>query len=1077
MALGDRIRLPALNLIHRRPRLLHTLEQFIETGHRLITVYAPGGYGKSILLADFAQTTDLPVCWCSLEPADRDPTSFLTLLAYSIIDRFHEIEPEPLLKLVERGDTQASIHRIVELLSVVGPHIIIIDDYHKAVSTGMALVLNRLLEQLPETSTMIVAARDDMNLATGQILDLLISERATGLSEEELRFNRDELQLVMRKRFGRQLNLVSAEEIGRATDGNIAQILLAGHMMRAGQAVTSRHLLGDDRDVIYSYLAGEVFEKQPPELQRFMLYTSVLPDMTPQLCNGLLEITNASACIETLLRNDLFVTQIGERFKYHDLFSEFLRNRLAQDETLYRNIMLKAANLLAAFKYYEDAVNLYLSAQAWKQVADILEQQGRFFYDTGRALTLHSWLTQISKEELDRRPRLLMLFARILYNDLGELELAITYFQHTEEQLVAAQDWTGAAEAMIYRASALRIRGKVRDALALAVGGLERLEDLQADSHLLAWAIRHRGLANSANGHLDKALSDLRRSLDLFKAHDDRYNIGMCQHDIGVCLERVGNINGARQHYLEALRAWETLGNANEMANALNSLGFCAYLKGNFEEALKRVKESLDIALQIGATYRISVAQATLGDVYLGRKEYGRAVDAYQVSIEFAREAGVQVLEVYGLVKIGECLLQQHNLAEALRLASHAREVAIEAGLIYEQGLACSLQAKIYAHRAEYEASLDMFAIASGCLAGGEVLEQVKMRFWWGYSLLLDLRAAAALEQLQEGLSLALTIGELIMGLEPTLLETQRLFLHFLHRQDTPISTRDNIRFLLDQSRAKIDQSSPSLQVFAFGPPTIIVGGVHKQFSQRGGIRKAPEFLLYLILTGQGVGCRWSDVCAAIWPDSDPQKASVLFHQYLKRFRKAILGLPEYITLRHDYYQVNPGYLDWCDALTFDILFERAARLPPEKALDVYLEIVALYQGEFLAGFELGEWGTAYRASCETRFLQVVSLVSQQLLAEGAEQEALAVIRKGLSHDNYREDLHRNAMRAYAQAELYDQLAIYYTELCQVFEEELGGPPSPETERLYQHLMPQEKHLPPRELAAAAPDGRTRSRH
>src|SRR5512145_1672147 len=182
MTFEDRIRLPALNLIHRRPRLLNMLTQFVEQGQRLITIYAPGGYGKSILLADFAQTTDLPVCWCSLELADRDPTSFLTLLSYSIIDRFHEIEPDRLLSLVTRGNTQNSIHRIADLLSQVGHHIIIIDDYHKAVSAGMTLALNRLLDQLPATSTMIVAARGDMTLETGQIIDLLISERASGLS-------------------------------------------------------------------------------------------------------------------------------------------------------------------------------------------------------------------------------------------------------------------------------------------------------------------------------------------------------------------------------------------------------------------------------------------------------------------------------------------------------------------------------------------------------------------------------------------------------------------------------------------------------------------------------------------------------------------------------------------------------------------------------------------------------------------------------------------------------------------------------------------------------------------------------
>src|SRR5512138_2879260 len=117
MSFEDRIRLPTLNLIHRRHRLLNLLTQFVEAGKRLITIYAPGGYGKSILLADFAQTTDLPVCWCSLEPVDRDPTSFLNLLAYSITDRFHEIEPDSLFRLVQRGDTQVSTRRIADLLA------------------------------------------------------------------------------------------------------------------------------------------------------------------------------------------------------------------------------------------------------------------------------------------------------------------------------------------------------------------------------------------------------------------------------------------------------------------------------------------------------------------------------------------------------------------------------------------------------------------------------------------------------------------------------------------------------------------------------------------------------------------------------------------------------------------------------------------------------------------------------------------------------------------------------------------------------------------------------------------------
>ena len=161
MALVDQIQLPTLNYIHRRPRLLNQLIDFVEAQQRLISIYAPGGYGKSILLTDFAQTTDLPVCWCSLIPANRDPASFLTLLAYSITDRFHEIDPAQLDKIVARGDTEMSIHHIVETLATVGEHIIIIDEMDavcrargtRSDSTGVGdTVVNQLLAKIALTN-------------------------------------------------------------------------------------------------------------------------------------------------------------------------------------------------------------------------------------------------------------------------------------------------------------------------------------------------------------------------------------------------------------------------------------------------------------------------------------------------------------------------------------------------------------------------------------------------------------------------------------------------------------------------------------------------------------------------------------------------------------------------------------------------------------------------------------------------------------------------------------------------------------------------------------------------------------
>ncbi len=1054
MALEDRIHLPTLNLIHRRPRLLNMLTEFVETGKRLITIYAPSGYGKSILLADFAQTTDLPVCWCSLVPADRDPTSFLTLLAYSIADRFHEIEPDGLLKLVEQGNTQTSIHRLAGLLAGVGPHVIIIDDYHKAVSAGITLALNGLLKQLPATSSIIVAARGDMTLETGQITDLLMAERATGLSEEELRFTTEELQLVMRKRFGRRIDPESAAEIVRATDGNIAQILLTGHIMHIDQMIGSlKQGLGDDREMIYSYLAGEVFDKQRPELQRFMLHTAILPDMTVELCNELLAITDSQAYLEELVHKDLFITQIGRGFRYHDLFAEFLHTKLAEDAVLYRQVSIKAANLLAARSRFEEAVHLYLSVQAWEGAATLLETTGTLFYNTGRALTLNNWLAQIPEPELAQRPQLLLLRGQVLNGHLGDLKLAITFYQQAEEQFLKQRNLIGVAEAQVFRSSALRMMGRATEALELVTNALDQLEALKADDRVMAWAIRTRGIAHGTQGNIVEALADARRALALFESLGDSYRIGICHHEIGVNLEHQGNISGAEHHYQQALRTWETLGNASDLANTLNSLGVCSCLRGDYDRALEQFQQSFDIAIQIGVARRAAFAQAGIGDAYLARQVYDRAAEAYATSTEFARQASVRSLEIYNMVKLGECFYQQHNLIQALKLASQAREITAETGLNFEQGLACALQAKIYVHQAEYAASFDFFAEALGCLAGNNILEQAKVRLWWGYSLLLDLRTSAAFEQLQEAIRLALSMGELIQGLGPTVVETQQLLLHFWYQPHTPSGIRDSIRLLLTQSLRRIDISKPSLQVFAFGPPSLIIAGDQQQFVQRGRIRKTPEFLLYLILEGQN-GCRWSEVSTAIWSDMTTDKASLAFHQTLRRVRDTILKGANYITVENDYYQINSDYLKWCDALAFEKLFERMVTASsPEETLALQLEIISLYQGEFLAGFELGYWGMTYRANYETRFLQVVKLASEQLLKAGAPQEAMSIVNKGLTHDNFREDLHRVAFRAYARLGLYSHLTVHYVELCKMFERELGLAPEPETQQLYEQLL------------------------
>jgi LuxR family maltose regulon positive regulatory protein len=57
-----------------RPRLAARLTEGMDRG--LVLVTAPAGYGKSVLLADWARSLARPVAWLSLDEGDNDPARF-----------------------------------------------------------------------------------------------------------------------------------------------------------------------------------------------------------------------------------------------------------------------------------------------------------------------------------------------------------------------------------------------------------------------------------------------------------------------------------------------------------------------------------------------------------------------------------------------------------------------------------------------------------------------------------------------------------------------------------------------------------------------------------------------------------------------------------------------------------------------------------------------------------------------------------------------------------------------------------------------------------------------------------------
>ena len=100
------------------------------------------------------------------------------------------------------------------------------------------------------------------------------------------------------------------------------------------------------------YLVDEVLQRQPAEVQTFLLYTSILDRLCGPLCEALLRgseatdssqssprltlLLTASAAQELLVyleHTNLFITPLDDQrhwYRYHPLFADLLRHRLNQ---------------------------------------------------------------------------------------------------------------------------------------------------------------------------------------------------------------------------------------------------------------------------------------------------------------------------------------------------------------------------------------------------------------------------------------------------------------------------------------------------------------------------------------------------------------------------------------------------------------------------------------------------------------------------------------------------------------------------------------------------------------------------
>src|SRR5215467_282155 len=290
-----------------RPRLVAGLAQGI--GRGVTVVCGPAGCGKSTLLGDWARRCRWPVAWLSLDGGDNDPARFWRYVAAALEGARPGAggSADVLLSDRRRPRWEAVAAAVINELAVVpdaGAVMLVLDDYHLIEAAAVHDSVAFLVERLPPGLRVVLASRTDPPLPLARL-------RARGQLAElragDLRFTLGETAAFLREATGLDLPAGLVAALQERTEGWAAGVQLAALSLRghADPPVFVATFSGSHRFVL-DYLGEEVLARQPSEIVRFLLETSVLERLSGPLCDAVTGRTDSQAVLEGLDRASLF---------------------------------------------------------------------------------------------------------------------------------------------------------------------------------------------------------------------------------------------------------------------------------------------------------------------------------------------------------------------------------------------------------------------------------------------------------------------------------------------------------------------------------------------------------------------------------------------------------------------------------------------------------------------------------------------------------------------------------------------------------------------------------------------------
>ena len=385
-----------------RPALLETLAD----DARVTLVSAPAGSGKTSLLRSWLAERDVEgrVAWVTVGRRERDPQRFWLAVVGALRATPAGSHVVGALTAGREFDAGDLVERLLEDLSGLDePLWLVLDDLHELDDHATLSRLETLVAEAPPELRFVLAARHDPRLGLHR---LRLEGQLQELRATDLRFTSEEARRLF-DAAGVEVPGTALEQLVARTEGWAAGLRLAA-LSLAGHPDPERFAAdfsGSERTVA-EYLLAEVLERQPEDVRRLLLRTSILEQVTGPLADRLTGDTDGTRILDELERASAFVVAIDparSTFRYHRLFADLLvleLRRTAPDEL--PALHAAAAEWFAEHGFVVEAIRHAQAARRWDLAARLLSDRWFGLYLDGQRADRHELLCAFPPEVVAR---------------------------------------------------------------------------------------------------------------------------------------------------------------------------------------------------------------------------------------------------------------------------------------------------------------------------------------------------------------------------------------------------------------------------------------------------------------------------------------------------------------------------------------------------------------------------------------------------------------------------------------------------------------------------------------------------